>query len=302
MSLVIDANMKLFAERMNITSSRMIQDYGLKSVDEIIEAEAAQGNSQAVKFAQEMYNSPAKLIKIFKLTDVENKFVLLHNMNSETREKILPMLDSDDLVMGLYFFTQDKLLEMLEGVDIEELVRVVLGAFPLADIVSMFTEDDLAQFFQHDELERKDVIEQLKCMPPEVMIKFVEGVTGQPSEETDPMELINSIANLPMDQYRDFMSAIDPDVQRQLTFQLTKEKPKYLQLFPNQTYINMLSTMMKPDMVKPMINLNKESLVTMITELPPDLMSIVAAQVDTQKFAEYILDGHTDLLEGALMI
>ena len=302
MSLVIDANMKLFAERMNITSSRMIQDYGLKSVDEIIEAEAAQGNSQAVKFAQEMYNSPAKLIKIFKLTDVENKFVLLHNMNSETREKILPMLDSDDLVMGLYFFTQDKLLEMLEDVDIEELVRVVLGAFPLADIVSMFTEDDLAQFFQHDELERKDVIEQLKCMPPEVMIKFVEGVTGQPSEETDPMELINSIANLPMDQYRDFMSAIDPDVQRQLTFQLTKEKPEYLQLFPNQTYINMLSTMMKPDMVKPMINLNKESLVTMITELPPDLMSIVAAQVDTQKFAEYILDGHTDLLEGALMI
>ena len=302
MSLVIDANMKLFAERMNITSSRMIQDYGLKSVDEIIEAEAAQGNSQAVKFAQEMYNSPAKLIKIFKLTDVENKFVLLHNMNAETREKILPMLDSDDLVMGLYFFTQDKLLEMLEGVDIEELVRVVLGAFPLADIVSMFTEDDLAQFFQHDELERKDVIEQLKCMPPEVMIKFVEGVTGQPSEETDPMELINSIANLPMDQYRDFMSAIDPDVQRQLTFQLTKEKPEYLQLFPNQTYINMLSTMMKPDMVKPMINLNKESLVTMITELPADLMSIVAAQVDTQKFAEYILDGHTDLLEGALMI
>ena len=302
MSLVIDANMKLFAERMNITSSRMIQDYGLKTVDEIIEAEAAQGNSQAVKFAQEMYNSPAKLIKIFKLTDVENKFVLLHNMNSETREKILPMLDSDDLVMGLYFFTQDKLLEMLEGVDIEELVNVVLGAFPLADIVSMFTEDDLAQFFQHDELERKDVIEQLKCMPPEVMIKFVEGVTGQPSEETDPMELINSIANLPMDQYRDFMSAIDPDVQRQLTFQLTKEKPEYLQLFENQTYINMLSTMMKPDMVKPMINLNKESLVTMITELPEDLMSIVAAQVDTQKFAEYILDGHTDLLESALMI
>ena len=139
-------------------------------------------------------------------------------------------------------------------------------------------------------------------MPPEVMIKFVEGVTGQPSEETNPMDLINSIANLPMDQYRDFMSAIDPDVQRQLTFQLTKEKPEYLQLFPNQTYINMLSTMMKPDMVKPMINLNKESLVTMISELPSDLMSIVAAQIDTQKFAEYILDGHTDLLEGALMI
>ena len=302
MSLVIDANMKLFAERMNITSSRMIQDYGLKTVDQIIEAEAAQGNSQAVKYAQEMYNSPAKLINIFKLTNVENKFVLLHNMNSETREKILPMLESDDLVMGLYFFTQDKLLDMLSEVDIEELVNVVMGAFPLDAIVSMFSEDDLAQFFQRDELQKFDVIEQLKSLPPEVMIKFVEGVTGQPAGETDPMQLIQSIENMPMDQYRDFMSAIDPDVQRQLTFQLTKEKPEYLQLFPNQTYIDMLSTMMKQDMVKPMINLEKESLVNMITELPDDLMSIVAAQVDTKKFAEFILDGHTDLLEGALMI
>ena len=302
MSLVIDANMKLFAERMNITSSRMIQDYGLKTVDEIIEAEAAQGNSQAVKYAQEMYGSPAKLINIFNLTDVENKFVLLHNMNSETREKILPMLESDDLVMGLYFFTQDKLLDMLSEVDIEELVNVVMGAFPLDAIVSMFSEDDLAQFFQRDELQKFDVIEQLKSLPPEVMIKFVEGVTGQPAGETDPMQLIQSIENMPMDQYRDFMSAIDPDVQRQLTFQLTKEKPEYLQLFPNQTYIDMLSTMMKQDMVKPMINLEKESLVNMITELPDDLMSIVAAQVDTKKFAEFILDGHTDLLEGALMI
>ena len=27
------------------------------------------------------------------------------------------------------------------------------------------------------------------------------------------------------------MSSIDPDVQRQLTFQLTKQKPEYLELF-----------------------------------------------------------------------
>ncbi len=302
MAIVLDTNMKLFAERMNITSSRMIQDYGLKTVDEIIEAEAAQGNTQAINYAREMYNSPAKLIKVFKLTDVENKFVLLHNMNSQMREAILPMLDQEDLVMGLYFFTKDKLLEMLMEVDIEELVRVIMGAFPLEDVVMMFTEDDLAQFFQHDELEKYDVINQLKSLPPEVMIKFVEGVTGRPSEETNPLDLIKSIESLPIDKYRDFMSAIDPDVQRQLVFQLTKQKPKYLTLFENETYVNMLSTLMKPEMVKPMVFLEKESLVNMITELPDDLMSIVATQVDTKDFAEYLLDGHLDLLENAMMI
>lgn len=302
MPVVLDTNMKLFAERMNISSSRMIQDYGLKTVDEIIEAEAAQGNTQAINYAREMYNSPAKLIKIFKLTDVENKFVILHNMDDRTREMVLPLLDKEDLVMGLYFFTQDKLLEMLKEVDIEELVNVVLGAFALEDIVMMFTEDDLAAFFQNEKLEKYDVIEQLKSMPPEVMIKFVEGVTGKPSDETNPMDLIKSIESLPIDKYRDFMSAIDPDVQRQLTFQLTKTKPEYLQLFENNTYINMLSTLMKPEMVKPMIALEKESIVNMITELPDDLMSIVGAQIDTKVFAEFLLDDRLDLLEGALMI
>ena len=302
MSVVLDTNMKLFAERLNITSSRMIRDYGMSTVDEIIEAEAAQGNTQAVNYAREMYNSPSKLIKIFKLTDVENKFVILHNMDDKTRLQVLPLLDKEDLVMGMYFFTKEKLLSMLMEVDIEELVNVILGAFPLQEIVMMFTEDDLAAFFQNEKLEKYDVINQLKAMPPEVMKKFVEGVTGRPSDETNPLDLIKSIEQLPIDKYRDFMSAIDPDVQRQLTFQLTKQKPEYLQLFENETYVNMLSTLMKTEMVKPMIYLEKETMMEMVSILPDDLLSIVAAQVDTRAFAEFLLEGHTDVLEQALMI
>ncbi len=302
MSVVLDTNMKLFAERLNITSSRMIRDYGMSTVDEIIEAEAAQGNTQAVNYAREMYNSPSKLIKIFKLTDVENKFVILHNMDDKTRLQVLPLLEKEDLVMGMYFFTKDKLLSMLMEVDIEELVNVILGAFPLQEIVMMFTEDDLAAFFQNEKLEKYDVINQLKAMPPEVMKKFVEGVTGRPSEETNPLDLIKSIEQLPIDKYRDFMSSIDPDVQRQLTFQLTKQKPEYLQLFENYTYVNMLSTLMKTEMVKPMIYLEKDTMMEMVSILPDDLLSIVAAQVDTRAFAEFLLEGHTDVLEQALMI
>ena len=119
MPIVLDTNMKLLADRMSISSSRMVKDYGLKTVDEIIEAEAAQGNTRALTFARDLYTSPDKLINIFKLYDVENKFVIINNMDSQTRELILPMLNSEDLVMGLYFFKQDKLLEMLQKVSSE---------------------------------------------------------------------------------------------------------------------------------------------------------------------------------------
>ena len=134
------------------------------------------------------------------------------------------------------------------------------------------------------------------------MKKFVEGITGMPSEETNPHDLIKSIEQLPIDKYRDFMSSIDPDVQRQLTFQLTKQNPEYLQLFENRTYVTMLSTLMKGEMVKPMIYLEKESMIEMVSELPDDLLSIVAAQIDTKAFAEFLLEDHLELLEQALMV
>ena len=302
MSLVIDANMKLFADRMNITSSRMIRDYGLSTVDEIIEAEAEKGNTRAVKYAREYYHSPEKLIKLFKLTDVENKYVLLSKMDNSTREKVLPMLDQEDLQMGLYFFTQEKLLAMLMEADIEELVRVVQEAFPLDQIVMMFTEEDLMNFMLSDKLEKYDVMEQLQSMPPEVMQKFIEGVTGKPQEETNQADFFKTLDNMPDDQFKKFMSMIDPDVQRQVTFQLTKQKPEYLTLFENSTYVNMLSTMLKPDMIKPMIMLNKDTMVEMISELPKDLMSIVASQIDTRELAKFLQKGHMDLIEDAWMI
>ena len=302
MAIVIDANMKLFAERMHITSSRMIREYGLSSVDEIIEKEAERGNFKALEYARDYYHSPEKLIKLFELTDVENKFRLIHHMNDRDRMEVLPLLNKNDLVMGLYFFTQEKLLTMLMEVDIEELVSVVREAFSLEQIVMMFSEEDLAGFFMNKDLERYHVMEQLKSLPPEVMQQFIESVTGKPSNQTSQAELFRSIDNMSEDKYRKFMASIDPDIQRQLTFQLTKTKPEYLTLFNHISYVEMLNTLMKPEMVKPMIMLNKDSMITMLEELPAEFMSIVAAQVDTRDFAKFLQDGHMDLIEEALMI
>ncbi len=303
MAIVIDANMTLFAEKLHISSSRMVQEYGLSTIDEIIEAEAAQGNSQAINYAREMYDSPEKLIKIFRLADVENKFTLLQSMDRRTREKVLPMLENEDLVMGLYFFNQDKLLEMLKDVDIEELINVVLDAFPFEQMIQLIPEEYLAQFFQSDKLEKYIIANELKNMPHEVMQRFIEGITGQPYDKVDnPDAMIEGIIALPEDKFKDFISSIDPEVQRQLVFQITQKDQKYLQLFDNQMYVDMLGTLMKNDMIPSMIALEKESLVNMITVLPDDLMSIVAAQVDTKEFAKFLMDDHLDFLKQAMMI
>ena len=302
MALVIDANMKHIADSLHITSSRMIRDYGLSTVDEIIEAEAAKGNSRAVDYAREYYNSPERLIKVFQLTNIENKFLIINNMDDLTREKLLTLLPQKDLVMGLHFFKQDKLLKLMMKVDIKELVRVVLTAFPFDQIISMLNEEDLSSFFLNNQLPKETVTAQLKEMPQDMIQKFVENVTGQPMQEGSFNSILENLNKLPDDQFRKFMAAVDPDVQRQLTYQITKENPEYLLLFNNETYVNMMSTLLKPDMIAPMVMLNQDTLVNMITLLPDNLISVVASQVDEKKFATFLQDGHMDLIEKAMII
>ena len=302
MSITIDANMILFANRLNITSTRMVNDYGDSTIDEIIQSEAAQGNHKAIDYASDLYSSPLKLVEMFRLNSVENRYRLIVNMKESVRRLLLPMLSQDDLRMGLYFFTQEKLLSMLMEVDIEELVNVVREAFSIDEIVMQFTEEDLAGFFMNPEVDRALVMEQIQLMPPEILQQFVEGVTGAEYEESNYKSLMTSLQQLPDDKYREFMASIDPEVQRQLAYQLVTIQPEYLNMFKPEAYVAMLGKLMKPDMVKPMIALSKQSLVNILSDLPDDLMAIVGAQLDTDKLAKFLQHGHMEVIEKAMMI
>ena len=302
MSITIDANMILFANRLNITSTRMVNDYGDSTIDEIIQSEAAQGNHKAIDYASELYSSPLKLVEMFRLNSVENRYRLIVNMKESVRRLLLPMLSQDDLRMGLYFFTKEKLLEMLLGVDKRELLRVLAGAFTLEKVVQMLPEEELMKFYQHKDLKKENVIEQIKNLPPEMMKKFIEDVTGKPSEQTNPDDLIRNIESLNDEKFKKFMTCVDPQIQRQLFYQLADEDEKHLFMVPNMAYVEMLQTLPKPEMVKPMIELNQFTLIDMVMELPPDFLSIVAAQIDATDFATFLQHDRMRVLEIAKML
>lgn len=302
MAIIIDNNIQRFADKLNITSSRMNKDYALSTIDEIIESEAEKGNRIAVRYAQEYASSPEKLINIFQLANIDNRFVLIKNMDPGTRELLLPLLEKSELLMGLYFFKQEALLHMLMTANIKELVAVVLEAFPFQQMLMMYKEEDLSKFFLHDDIEKNLVMEQLKKMPKEVMEKFLESITGQSAEKVNAHEIFKNLEELPDDKFKKFMSMVDPDVQRQLVFQLSKEEPMHLCFFENESYVEMLSTLMKNDMIKPMIMLNQDTMINMLINLTPELLSVVAAQIDEKKFAVFLQDGHLELLESAMLM
>ena len=301
MSIKIDANLSVLQNKLSISSSRMAL-YAEKSIDEIIESEAKAGNNRAVQYARELYGNASQLVKAFSLDNPSNKLVILQELNEKDIMEIMPNIDKEGLMLGLNFFTQDKMLKLLEEAPIEEVVNMALEVLPLGDILEMIPSKDLDKFVQNKDLDEALVFDFLDQLAPEVLAQMVETVTGVPLEEEslDPKELTKMIQGFDKDTYLDSMVAMDADAKRQLIGLMAKKDPEILQLFEAKSYTNSLATLQKPDMMQGTIALSPETMVEMLGELPKELLSIVATQIDAKEFAEILVKKHQDIVESVI--
>ena len=288
MSLTIEPNMYYVQDRLNISTERM-RNYSDKTVDEIIQAEAAQGNASAVNFQKEYEGNATKLIHTLNLGNTEQKFKILLEMNDKQREMVLQLLPNEDLILGLNFYTADKLIDILNHVDIEELINVTFEYFSLENTIKMLPEKVIIDFFQNKQVEQKDVVKQMNALPLQILIQMVEGLTGKEADEMDIYGFVKQIGLMPDKKYRKLMENIDPEVLRQLLYQMVIEDDKFLKFIPNEGYTKIIEQLQKPEIIKSCVALKQETLLELIMKLPQELCAMVATQADTTKMAELLI-------------
>ncbi len=296
MSIVIDSNLAYLQSRLNLSAEKL-ELYQGKSIEEVIEAEAAAGNQLAIQLAEELLTNVNLLIEIFKLADPNNKFIILMNMNYQQLREFLPLMEHEDLVQGLMFFSQDKLLSMLEHIPSEQLVKTVLEMFSEEEVIQLMPENQLDKILTSHELDKDKVLENLKSIPPEYLAQILETALGKEVETKNSVEMVNQINNLNPLEYKDALTSLQPTQKQQLTLALTKENPELYQLFDARAYTKMINTYkQKPELVKAMNVIETEEIIKMLHELPNDLLSIVITQLDTEIFAEQLMDKHPELI------
>ena len=296
MAIAIDTNIYALGKKLNITSERMM-NYANKTVDEIIEAEAAQGNKQAAKFAEQLESDPNTLIKTYQLDNPGNKFNIISQIPEQKMPDYLEYLEDDDLRLGLNFFSQEQLLKLMQDfAPIEEIVNSAMICFPLMDILEMMPDKELNNFIVNKDLDPEFLKKNLQKMDPEVIAVMIEGATGSPVVEEDPKKLMAMLYGLDKDTYQEALVAMDPDAKREMVLNMQKQDPEVMQLFPAKAYTTMLSTLQKPDMMEGMAALQTESLLSMNGELPPDLIAIVLTQIDPKDLAKIVIKEYPDLL------
>ena len=165
--LVVNADLEYIQRFLGISPTTFQTKYALKTVDEIIEAEASQGNQKAIELAKELTTNINLVIKLFELADTNNKLEILSEMSSQQLAEFLPEMDDEDIHQGLFFFTQDKLLKMLERLPMEQVVKTAFELFSQEEIVQLMPDDQLNKFLTSTDIDKNKILKHIQSIPEE---------------------------------------------------------------------------------------------------------------------------------------
>lgn len=297
MSIQVDTNLAYIQNMLGISAAKYSEKYANMSVSDVIKEEARNGNQLAIALASELLNDYNLVREIFSLANPENRLEIMSEMTDEQLNKFLPEMEKTDLVQGLNFFTQDKLLKMLEGVEPEYLVKVVLEMFSKEEVMRLLPEDQLDKLLTSTEMDKGKLLQHLKSIPPEYLSQMIESVTGEEVEDTNQLDMIKTLRDFNPHEFKDALINMQSTPKQQLVLSLSKEHPEYMELFDAHAYTNMINTYKdKSEVVKAMNVLEEDNIEEMIKELPEDLLSLVIAQMDVDKFSEILMKENPEVM------
>jgi len=308
MSITIATDMYLLCNLFNINSKKLSTEYSGMTIEQIMQAEAAQGNASAANFDATILNDPVKLIELFQLKDPGNKYAILSNMNEHDLEELLPLLQKSDLVQGLNFFTKDKLLSMAEDLPKDQLGNLTGQMFSQEQIIQYLPEEQLDKMLTSTDMDKDQEKKYLQSVKPEVLASMMEATTGQQVAGADEVgidgqpkingqQVFNQITTLPDDKFQEAMLSMPKQNKRDFVLKLAKNNPKLYSAVDSHAYINMINQRKdKQDIIKSAGVIDKDQLTKMVQKLPKDLLSVVLTQIDTKKFADTLIANFKNIL------
>lgn len=302
MSLVIDSNLEYLQNILHISRVTFEEKYANMSVEEIIEAEAASGNQQAIELAQELTTNTSLIMELFDLSDTNNKYMILRELTAQQLQVFLPEMEENDMLQGLFYFSQDKLMKMLEELPSEQLVNTAFELFSKEEIVQLMPEEQLDKFLTSTDIDKNKILKHMQSIPEEYVAQVLEQITGEAAEGLDSIELSKKFGQLNPLEYMDALMAFQPTQKQQLVLSLGKEHQEWFQLFDADAYTTIMNReKQQPEVVKAMSVIEPEYIQNMLTELPNDLLSLVITQMDTEKFAEILMDRFPEVIAEIIM-
>ncbi len=297
----LDIDLSYLTKNFQIGTQR-VNEYSTKSIDEMMEAEAAQGNTQAASFQEDVLNDPKELVKLFKLQSARNRYAILSNMNSQDLEYLVQFLEPGDLLMGLMFFTKEKILNLIYDLPKDKICSILFNAFSPEQFLKMIPEKEINKFFDSDKLDKNQILDFVKTIPEDklnkMMEKYLYKETGKLQENLNMSkeQVVKFMDQLEPEKFKSALKCFEREEKMGLILELTQKDPKLFMEFSKNALTMPLAQLDKGEIVKNMNKLEPEDLMKMVNELPDDILAVVVTQIDPLVFAELLCKNFQDVL------
>lgn len=295
----LNVDFSLLYKYFGIAPSSLIQ-YASKDIDEIMKIEAANGNAKAKEYKQILGN-PDKLLEIFKLANVENRYAILQNMSEDDLDKILPYLSQEQLAMGLNFFTDEKIMTLVQALPQEELVVMIFENFTIEDVLEFMDDNTMDEFLKQPDVDRKYAQKYFESMDYETLQKIMVQQFGNEYKEKGQNEYLKEIEAMDDTAFMNFITSFKREDKMALIAGIAAQDTDLLLLFNAKDLIKPMELLVKDDKIKMMEKLDPKFLVPMIQELPMDLTQIVLTQIDPNVFSKILAQDFQDILSSVVL-
>lgn len=295
----LNTDFSLLNKFFGIPISRLVQ-YKNKELEEIMKIEAAQGNEKAANY-EKILSDPQKVYEIFKLSNLENKYIILQNMSESDLDNLLPFLKQEHLVMGLNFFTEEKLLAMTKELPIEILLSMMFEKFAPMDMLMLMDENAMNQIIAQPDIERKYAQNYLEQLDQKTLEMIMVQSFGVDFKDKSRDEYLTHVEELNESDYKRFLMSFEREQKMLLINGLVEQEPDFMMLFKPEDIARPMEMLMKGDKIKLMSSLDSEFLIPMIQELPVDLTQIVLTQIDPKEFADILTDDFKNILSSVVL-
>ncbi len=273
----------------------LLEKYRNKSITEIMEIEAHNGNSKAAQFLTKITSDPEELAKLFNLVDPKNRYMILMHMNEDDLMDVMLYLEPQQLVLGLSVLNTDVILNLMMKLEPECLATVVLEKMSADMFVEKLPQKYLDEFLTSNEIDKSIILKSMENVDEDQLQKMMENYTGESCYENRE-NIISKLSSLDDDKFKNALLSFEPKGKKQLTISILQKKPNLFEKFSPEAMVYPFSKMQKDDVLKSLTVLDTKDLLPMVEDLPQKIMALIATQIDADKFAKILCRNFADII------
>ncbi|MDX2085240.1 MAG: hypothetical protein SFZ03_07625 [Candidatus Melainabacteria bacterium] len=270
-----------------------IEEMGLQQK---VHPSSLRDNSGTRKIQENSYRG-LDLYEVVKALNLKsNKLMVIRLMRRADWMALLFLLEKDQLIAGLRFFSKEKLLRLMTLLPKPLLLKMLLHTLPMEYLIQKLPTHEIFNILRSKKLTEKHMAKGFSWMDPKYLQFILMKITNVPLHTLNPVEMVDMLKNFKKRELLEGMKMLPFKALQPFVLMFTKQDPELLELLSNKFIFDQFDMMSKPTLLDAFQTLPDSMIIKFLSQLPDKFLQLVVAQIDEKQLEAYLLSQKPELL------